>query len=235
VAPGHEGFAQHLREAIAVNSSRQAYYAAQTAGRSRLLSTTLVTLERMALPWAMFMDGQARPFAARGIAVVGGDFVPLHGLPPADAPPRHRRVAGPAHVEPLKTALAAYQSEVNAALAARDLLRVAAASYTLLGTIARTEEAAGAHFAMTRHIVESIGLAALNGSRHATASDGETTRLSVWLIRSKLMAFASSLWMDRQAQSHHTHGVGILVNDLPHIPFEAQWEAHTRRQVVSRP
>jgi hypothetical protein len=183
----------------------------------------------------MFLDRQARPFAARGIAVVGGDFVPLHGLPPADRPPRHRRVAGPAHVEPLKAALAAYRAEVKAALAAQDLLRVAAASHALLGTITRTEAAADAHFAMTRHIAESIGLAALNGARHAAVSGGATTGLSTWLIRGQLTALGSSLWMDGQAQAQHARGVGILVNDLPHIPFEAQWEAHTRRQAAPRP
>ena len=88
---------------------------------------------------------------------------------------------------------------------------------------------------MTRHVAESVGLAALNGSHYAAASGGATTRLSERLIRSQLTAFASSLWMDRQAQMQHARGVGILVNDLPHIPFEAQWETYTRSKAGPRP
>jgi hypothetical protein len=144
-------------------------------------------------------------------------------------------VAAPAHVDTLRAALKNYRAEVDSALARQDFESVAKVSYTLLGTISRLEEAAQAHFAMTRHVAESVGLAALNGSRYAADSGGATTRLSERLVRSQLTAFASSLWMDRQAQMQHTRGVGILVNDLPHIPFEAQWEAHTRSKAGPRP
>lgn len=226
--PAAHGFADHLREAIALNRSRRAFYAKQTGGRSLLLSTTLITLEHLSLPWAIFLDRKARPFTEKGIAVVGGDFIPLHGLPPAHTPPRFRRIAAPAHVDALKAALRAYKTEVNSALSREDLLGVAQASYALLETISRVEESAQAHFAMTRHVAESVGQAALNGSRYALASDGETTRLSIRLIRGQLTAFTSSPWLDRRAQAQHVRGVGILVNDLPHIPFEAQWEQHTR-------
>jgi len=62
-ASAAHGFADHLREAIAVNRSRRDFYAERTGGRSRLLSTTLITLETLSLPWAMYLDRQARPFA----------------------------------------------------------------------------------------------------------------------------------------------------------------------------
>ena len=35
--------------------------------------------------------------------------------------------------------------------------------------------------------------------------------------------------LDRKAQELHAQGVGILVNDMPAIPFEELWERANRR------
>lgn len=224
-ASSHGGMLQHLDEAIALNTSRRDYYASRTGGRSYLLSTTLISLEKMSRSAAAVFDREAKPFQRAGIPIVSADFVPISGLPLASKPPQFQNVADKAHVRALDRQLADYRKAMPKIRTEQDLRQVAALSSRMLETIERTEQSAGSHFAMTKHVVESIGMAALNGLRWAAQSGGKTVSLTAKLVESQELALHSSVWIDKQAQRCHVQGVGIIVNDVPHIPFKAQWEA----------
>lgn len=219
------GMLQHLDEAIALNRSRRDDYASRTGGRSYLLSTALISLETISRPVAAALDRQAKPFQRAGIPIVRADFVPMTGLPPASAPPQYRNVASKAQTRELGRQLSDYRQALPKIRTTQDLHQVAELSYRMLDTIASTEQATGSHFAMTKHVVESLGMAALNGLRWAAQSDGATLPLTTKLVNAQELALASSLWIDKQAQRCHAKGVGIIVNDVPPIPFEAQWAA----------
>lgn len=221
----HGGMLQHLDEAIALNTSRRAYYASRTGGRSYLLSTTLISLEKLSRSAAAVLDLEAKPFQQAGIPIVSADFVPMSGLPLAAKPPQFRNVADKAHVRALDRQLTDYRKAMPKICTEQDLRQVAALSYRMLETIDRTERSAGSHFAMTKHVVESIGMAALNGLRWAAQSGGETLPLTAKLVESQELALLSSLWIDKQAQRCHAKGAGIIVNDMPPIPFKTHWEA----------
>ena len=49
------------------------------------------------------------------------------------------------------------------------------------------------------------------------------------MIRLHRLSLRGSLRLDEDAQPLHAEGVGILVNDLPMIPFESRWQAVLRR------
>ncbi|MBM3266572.1 MAG: hypothetical protein FJZ01_02900 [Candidatus Sericytochromatia bacterium] len=78
---------------------------------------------------------------------------------------------------------------------------------------------------MCRHIVESLGLGAVTAISCAARSDGATVGLSRDLIAIQLLALGGAVDTDTQAQALHARGIGILVNDLPSIPFLERWAA----------
>ena len=78
---------------------------------------------------------------------------------------------------------------------------------------------------MTKHLVESLGLAAMNALDYAERSGGETLKLSRTFIRFQGLGLLGSVGIDRKAQAFHQQGIGIVVNDVPPIPFAERWKA----------
>lgn len=87
------------------------------------------------------------------------------------------------------------------------------------------EETEAAHLAMSRHIIESIGLFSVNAPHYRDASAGETVPLSKRYLRLQMLGLAGCIGLDVMAQRIHEVGVGIVVNDVPSIPFEVRWRA----------
>ena len=212
------GMAEHLRHAIAVNRHRSARYAVATDGRSAPLSAQLIGLERATLPIAMVLDRRAQPFNRRGIDVVVGDFVPMHPLPPWDQAPRWTGVStAPARRDLRRTLRALARDGRGMARDGRwmDLANHVAECLADLHTL---EHEQAAHFAMTAHLLESIGFAARNADR-TTRADPDVQPLARDLMRVQLVGLRVAIALDLQAQHLHTLNVGILVNDVPAIPF----------------
>lgn len=225
-APAHEeGFAQHLNEAIALNRSRRDVYDRLSGGGSRSLSNRLILLEQLTLPAAHALDLWAKRFQKAGIPVLQADFVTMQGVRSPFAPPRWRGAASDAEAKALESRLDAYRDTIGAALARNDFAGIAEASYTMLETLDATEKATRTHWAMTKHLVESLGLAAMNALTYAEQSNGETLKLSRTFIRFQGLGLLGSVGLDRKAQALHQKGIGIVVNDVPHIPFAERWKA----------
>ena len=74
---------------------------------------------------------------------------------------------------------------------------------------------------MVRHLLESIGLAAVNATRFAELSAGRTRCLSRNLLLFEAKGLRTAVTLDRRAQEVHALGFGIIVNDVPSIPFSA--------------
>jgi len=214
---------QHLKEAIALNSVRKSLYAKRTANRSLRLSRALILFERAAIPVARWIDRKASRFQKMGIPIIANDLVPMHPLPSYDTPPLYHRQATKTFLHDVRRSLKTFGKRVAATVEQTDFMSAAQTAYDLLQQIRKTEEEHQCHLAMTRHLIESIGLGALHAPQYAEMSRRATVPLSQKFIRIQLLGLSLGLWLDKQAQSLHLLGAGILVNDLPHIPFESEF------------
>ena len=170
----------------AVNTECSDLYAAATDGASRSLSTVLITTETASLPMAMWLDSRAVPFNQRGIRIVQDDFVPMHPLPAWDAPTRFVAVASPQALWSVSAVLRELRRN-GRRWARRDaFVAVAEATAHALDQVITVEKAEQSHFAMTRHLLESLGLAAVNAEDYVR-QDPQTTSLARDLVRLQLV------------------------------------------------
>jgi hypothetical protein len=220
------GFAQHLEEAIQLNRSRRDVYDRLSGGRTRSLSNQLIALEQLTLPFAYVLDRWAARFHARGLPVLKEDFVSMQEVRSPFAPPRWRGVASAPETERIQGWLDGYRKTLGEALGRNDFIAIAQTSHDLLGRLEEAEKEQQVHWAMTKHLVESLGLAALNALDYAERSGGDTLRLSRTFIRFQALGLLGATSVDRKAQGFHRQGIGILVNDIPEIPFASRWKAH---------
>lgn len=207
-------FATHLREAIAVNRARRPKYAARTNGASRWLSTGLIASELNTLPLAWWFDWRARRLGNPG--VVTEDFVPMDDAALWDMPPTYTGIASDAAQCEARALLTAGRKATSRAPG--DFEAVAAEMSRLLTALRDLETTEGAHFAMAVHIVESVGFAAANAPRWI-AVEPRARRVSRDLVWVQAQGLLLALPIDTRAQPLHAQGIGIVVNDVPPIPF----------------
>lgn len=213
------GFYRHLIEAIELNRVRREHYADVTGGRSRSLSNRLILSERLCLPVARYFDAKARHFNEEGIGVVREDFVSMEDVEAPPSPPRYTGQATSTDIAEVTDFLGAYRQAALAANKEADFQEVCRASRDALHELEGREVELGAHFVMSKHVIESAGFAALNALQWARQSDGETVSLSRKLIYCQLRPLTFFVSFDKWAQPLHAEGCGILVNDIPPIPF----------------
>lgn len=219
-----QGFRTHLVDAIRLNTARMPLYMERTAGRSRGLSEELISTERLCLPLAAYFDWRGKYFERAGLPVVSGSFVPMDTAA-ADAPTVYSGQADATAVSYADTLLRDLGRQTRAALRNADFAAVAQACEEALLALDRVERDSLGHFAMSKHLVESLGLGALNGLECAHRSSGRTTALAHDLVWIQVLALGKAADADRRAQELHAMGAGILVNDMPAIPFLERWHA----------
>lgn len=213
------GFYGHLVEAIELNRIRRDYYGDVTDGRTRSLSNRLILSERLCLPVARYFDAKARPFNEAGVGVVSEDFVSMEEVGEPETPPRYTGQVTSSELAEVKDFLGDYGELARAANKEADFGEVCRLSRDALHGLEEREAELGAHFAMSKHVIESGGFAALNAPRWARQSDGESVSLSQKLIYCQLRPLTFFVSFDKWAQRLHAEGCGILVNDMPSIPF----------------
>src|SRR5690606_6367817 len=113
----------------------------------------------------------------------------------------------------------AYRREVVRLVDAGRFDEVARVSAALLHEVEASEARDGCSFAMTRHVVEQVGYAALNALTWRAQSQGQTDPMARDLVRKLRIGTNTSASLDRMAQTSHALGAGILVNDVPEIPL----------------
>jgi hypothetical protein len=165
----------------------------------------------------------------RGIPIVAADFVPMSITPAAATPPRLRGQATEAQWDELEALLGAFKRDVKAALEANAFERIADQSCALLHEVDAREAAWGCALAMTRHTVEQVGWAALDAVTWSRLSHGETDGLARLFIRGLRLGITAAPPLDQRAQAAHARGAGIIVNDVPEIPFQRAYEGWRRR------
>lgn len=219
---GH--FEIHIADAMRINLGRRRHYVALAGWRAWLLSVLLVASERLCRPLARHFDRKARPFNDAGIPIVVDDFIDMALIEPAEKPPRYgARAPRGAHAQ-VKQRVKALKRDGLARLARGDYAGICALTADTLEGIQALQDAHQAHFAMSVHLLESLGLAALHAPDYI-AADQRCEPLARQLVAIQLRLCDGGLLMDRLAQHCHQRGAGILVNDVPHIPFLREWQA----------
>ena len=229
-ADAGEGMARHLMAAVWLNLRRAPVYARRSRGRSLPVSVGLVISELALLPLAVGFDAwgvlRDEPTSSRFVSMrmtpwIGAPFA-VSALAPGVE--RADRVA-------LRQILGHCRKAARAAVGRRDLVAVAEVAATGLRQLERLEsECSGALFPMTRHLLESIGLAAVAGiedaRRQALKKQGAApSRLALALVSIQLPGLLLGPAFDSVAQRSHRRGVGIIHNDVPSIPFRSRWLA----------
>ncbi|OUR88669.1 hypothetical protein A9Q81_23295 [Gammaproteobacteria bacterium 42_54_T18] len=211
-----DGFEQHLRDAIAIYKERKVLYSAVTDGKSESIFSQLIVSEIALLPLARFYDQRAIPFIDKGIPIVKNDFVSMEGnrgfeYPFTPALPMTKTMEDDAQAI-LDTLLSVDK---------QNLMSVAQASFIALNEIHQLEEDSQVYFPMTKHLLESLGFGSLHGIYYQCQSEGDTLTLARDFAKLQLLAikFGKPISLDKRANVLHQEGVGILVNDLPDIPF----------------
>ena len=145
----------------------------------------------------------------------------MEGIRDPHDPPTWTNRAGWGEFVALSAELRDYKRCLKDSARTFDFAQAARETARMLTEVAERETRCEAHFAMVRHMLESIGLAAVNAIRFAELSAGETRLLSRSLLLFEAKGMRTAMTLDRRAQPVHALGVGIIVNDLPVIPFPA--------------
>ena len=211
-----DGFEQHLRDAIVIYKERSTLYSAMTNGKSKNIFSQLIVSEMALLPVARLYDLRAIPFIDKGIPIIKNDFVSMEGNKGFEYP-----------FTPALLMTGSMEGDAQAVLDEllsvdkQNLMSVAQASFDALNKIHQLEDDNQVYFPMTKHFLESLGFGSLHAIYYQCQSDGETFTLARDFAKLQLLAikYGKSISLDKRANVLHQQGVGILVNDLPDIPF----------------
>lgn len=213
------GFRQHLREAIALNTARRPVYEAMSGGASRRVSKRLVLVERATSLWAAWIDFRARRWQKKGIHIVAGDFASMEHVRPASSPPQWRGRMTKAQQDQLEDRLDVMRKDVKRSLEGSRWVEAARRADAELAAVEGLEAAWGCHLAMTKHTIEQVGFAALNAATWSRQSNGGTDGLArhfVWALRVGIWGGPA---IDAMAQEGQAGGAAVVVNDVPEIPL----------------
>ncbi len=216
-------FYRHVLGGLRVFRERGGVYERLSQGASRKITRRVMLFQRVFLPLAWLVDRRAHRFQRRGIPIIKADLMPVAGLPDPETPPKWRGRLAPDPAKRLAAELGAFKSLFRARVKTADFAGAAAAAHRTLRLVRDLESREGCHLAMTAHFLESLGLCALHADRYARESGGGTLPLSKAFLNVQLFPFGGTLAVDLEGQSLHARGIGILVNDVPAIPFEQEY------------
>lgn len=210
------GFESHIQEAIDIYEVRSKQYSILTGGESDKIFNTLIFMEKAMLPVARAIDYQAKKFNDDGIMVVTNDFVPMT-LKYTAFDYIHPSNGFNDSTEHLSKS---WMSKLRTHINSSDFKAIAYDAQQALNAIDLHEQEFNVHLPMLKHLVESIGYGALHAYGYACESNNQTTALSKRLLSVQLLVLNDMVWkFDQQANVFHQQGIGVLVNDLPPIPF----------------
>lgn len=214
------GFAHHLEEAVELNRARGPLHAARSQGASKPVTRRLIFLEQLVRPIAWLTDQRGKKWNKRGVGIVRDDFMPMSHAPALDRPLRWTGRMSAAQQRQVEDRLDAFRARLNARLDERDFVGAARETDRELRAIEALEASWGCHLAMTVHVLEQIGFAAANAVLYVQ-KEPEVRDFARKFVKQLAWGLPQSPQLDRDAQAAHAHGAGVIVNDVPPIPFRA--------------
>jgi len=210
--------AEHLRDAVSINTARKKIYIGLSDGKSKSLSNRLIFFERLLILPAKFFDRKAKRFIEKGIPIMQNDFVSMNQLPKPETPPIFMSSLPKKAKENLILRINNFNTAVKSDIKVLNLQKILAEGKILLEYIIKTEKEFECHLAMIKHVTESINLIVHNGIKYSEMSGGQTVKITKTMINGHLFLLKPSLkTIDLPAQKLHNLGCGIIVNDMPDI------------------
>lgn len=216
-----KGFRLHFEEAKVLNKHRMVVYSQMTNGESRFVSNILIFSERILYPVAWYFDWRAKGFNSRGIGIIVNDFMPLNdNIPPTSRNPIYSNVLRYSDIKHLFRKMFLLRCKIRRELRHFNFCAAHATLVNAVDEIAQYENENSTHIAMLKHIIESSAFACKNAKGYAELGDKKVLRLARCFINTQMLGTILSPLIDRSANRIHALGVGILVNDIPEIPFQ---------------
>lgn len=219
-----KGFRAHLLESIVINSERRFFYSSTTGGKSAFLSFVLICWGKFLLPVATYFDRRSLVFNSMGIGIIADDFISMDKIRPVESVPEYNNVLK------CKTLLDLFVITYKTRILVRKYLRnydFIASHHSIsecIDRISEIEKSNKVHISLVKHILESAAFAAKNAVIYSQNEDLKVKKLASCFIRVQMLGTILSPFIDRAASKLHRHGVGVLVNDIPDIPYkEVNW------------
>ncbi len=223
------GLYEHLADAIRSHESRMPYYASKTSGKSDAIFKKIASLQSLNLPISWYIDVMARRFQKVGIPVITADLVSMSTIFPKEHAPQYRAVMSSQTISDARILVRDYQKAAMRKLKKSDFSQVAALTHDLVTSIKKLEKQHNAHLAMTVHMLDSIGYTALHAADYQKQTHGDTDNLCRQFLTIQIFPMQECLPTDHKAQAIHALGVGVIVNDVPEIPFAKEWQKNHPR------
>jgi hypothetical protein len=228
----YEGGKQHVSDAIKINAQRDKIYAAVTEGKSRSLTRLLIVIERLCLlPMALF-DWWGKKYNRQNIHIIEADFVSMAHISEPSAPLRFNGQASETHRRLLLDQIRQYRKKARHSTVRGDFVETSKSTFEMLQDVHHLETECQSLFSMTRHILESIGIAAIHAVTYSEQSREKTKALSKCFLMFQLAGVITAVRIDKKAQACHALGAGIIENDVPHIPFEEAWHTLNKSDLI---
>lgn len=217
-------FYNHLIDAININKSRNDYYLQKSQGMSQDISRQLINSERSLIWQALWIDMRAQKFIRMGTPIVCDDFVDMGNIKTKEHQSMHTDVINDLEFEKLKKIIYHSRQKMQFLNDEYSFKKVSDEAFDLLLYIENIEKETDSNLCMTKHVVESLGLASVHAKTYSQNTDNEVNSLARDFIRIKILGLSDFILnLDKDAQEMHSLGIGIICNDVPHIPFKEEY------------
>lgn len=220
---------EHMSDAMMLNWHRAAYYRHKTKGASRKLTYALVTAERLLRPVACLFDVASRPRRQRGSLILTNnhDWYSMADINSREAPPKYGKRASWSELLAVRRELKVLSACCCGGLGSAQFRELADECARALRAVEALEERQQVHWAMVKHILESLGIISLHAIGYVEQDPSSKSLCrSVCFLCLYMLRTGSLLLLDCWAQQCHAMGAGILVNDVPEIPFLKAYDAY---------
>ena len=210
----------HLVQAIAVNLLRMIGYAIRSRGRSIPVSMLLVSFEMASIPLSIVFDLWGKLRLKLSLSKI---FISMRHIHQAGRSPRYQKPMSWKMARELQSQIMSFFKAASAGLRGEDWDGFISSCASFLEELTVLEGEKEHHLGMSKHLMESIGWTALFGQLHIRKK-GNGELYFTLLTWTQLSALPLTILFDYLASKAHRFGVGIIVNDVPDIPFLKNFE-----------
>ncbi len=214
-----DSFEAHLRDAIAQNLNRRPVYVRSGGMRAWTILSLQILAERASLPTARRWDREAKVFQAEGVPILQAELAQMSDAPDINSTIADCAAPDRAVARALKDEIRGYGCKLRQPIDKHDLKSIDEITRDLWNRLQKRQLAARLHAPLLIHVLESLGAFARHGREFGHRTDGRSVPLSLKIIKGHAQVLRLALWLDIRAWPLHHLGIGLLINDLPPIPF----------------
>ena len=214
-------FYTHLDEAIEVNELRAEYYSELTEGESKKISDSLIEKEKASKFIALLMDLKSRKLLNdKGDPLICDAFVSMAKIENKENKVRNTSIVSDQIISEFVVEMNNFRNMIEKYKNDNNFIDIEKSSRSFLHEIELIEEDTLSNFCMTKHVVESLGIASKQASIADTTDDKKKKEFYNKFINVQIGALSDfPIYLDYEAQKMHQVGVGIICNDVPKILF----------------